>query len=145
MRLRRDWSRKNDNKPASRRLFLSDAKQSPGTPISAETLYRCFKVKPHPRKWHPHFGRHAYACFTVMHRLEHDARVAGRSFDALGADWIHSRGLFHIRTLQRHLGHLSESTTELYLRWLVTTAGIPEIAVSWHNFLSGEISEGASS
>jgi integrase len=144
MRLPRDWSRRNGNRTPSKSLFLSDARQSAGTPISAATVYRCFKLKPHPPKWHPHFGRHVYACFTVIHTLEAEASMSGRSLSEMGADWIQSRGLWCLQTLRSQLGHLSEDTTNLYLRWLTTHAGMARYAAGWHHFLAGDDSEGSS-
>jgi integrase len=139
MKLRRDWSRNNRNKVSSKRLFVSDSRQYPGAPISAQTLYMCFHdVAPHPRVWYPHFARHIFACYHVLNTLENEAKGLGRTLTEMGADWINSRGKWCLRTLQRQLGHQSDATTEVYLRWLVTAAGVAEIASGWHQFLSGE-------
>ncbi|MBO1905302.1 tyrosine-type recombinase/integrase [Microvirga sp. 3-52] len=142
MKLRMLWT-KRTRTPASHLLFLSDARDHEGTPISAETLYKCFRdVKPRPPRWHPHFGRHTYACFTVLYTLEHEAKAAGRT---MSADWVMMRGSWCMKTLQQQLGHLSETTTDLYLRWLVTAAGIAEVAQGWHEFLAGKTKSGAAS
>jgi integrase len=123
----------------SDRLFLSDARGHEGTPIQGHTLYRVFKgVAPRPLKWHPHFGRHTFACFYLLHALEADARSASRSYAELGPDWVQSRGQFWLDTLRRQLGHASEASTDLYLRWLATATGIAELAGGWHRFLSDD-------
>ncbi|SFL13042.1 Site-specific recombinase XerD [Mesorhizobium albiziae] len=127
----------------SNRVFLSDSRDHEGTPISPQTLYRCFKLRPHPIKWHPHFARHAFACFSILYTLEKEAQGAGRSLTEMGADWILGRGGWCLKTLSHQLGHLSKSTTDLYLRWLVTAAGVAEISAGWHAFLAGENVEGA--
>ena len=139
MKLRLLWSRKNEKKAPSERLFLSDSRERPGTPISAQSLYLCFHdVWPRPKKWHPHFGRHVYACSFLLNALEAEAKERKRTLREMGADWINSRGLWHLNTLRMQLGHLSESTTDLYLRWLVTAEGVADVTSDWHQFLSGE-------
>lgn len=134
------YSRRTGQK-ASNLLFISDSRGHEGIPISRATLYKLFTtVHPRPRKWHPHFGRHAYACFNTLHSLRSEAAAAGSTLEGMGVDWINSRGSFHLKMLQRNLGHLDEKTTELYLRWLATAAGVDETYASWHAFLdSGEL------
>lgn len=127
---------RDTKKTASERLFLSDAPGHEGTVIEHHTIYRCFyEVKPRPRKWSPHFARHAFACYFLLHALEGEAKTANASFRDLGADWVQSRGRFWLNMLRRQLGHVSQDTTDIYLRWLVTATGISEVAVSWHKFL----------
>lgn len=131
------WDKREHSAPSSR-LFLSDARDHEGTPISEARLYDCFhNVKPRPVKWNPHFGRHTYACFYVLYAIEYEAKSAGRALSKMGADWIVARGGWYFKTLRKQLGHLSEETTDLYLRWLVTASGLAEAAVGWHNFLAG--------
>lgn len=139
-RLRLAWAfHKREGRMASRQIFLSDAYGYEGIPISANTLYRCFsEVEPHPARWCPRFGRHAYACYYTLHALEAEARIAGRALSEMGADWITSRGRWWLNTLRRQLGHLDEQTTEIYLRWLITSCGLAEMASGWHHFLNSE-------
>ncbi|TXM95310.1 site-specific integrase [Methylobacterium sp. WL116] len=126
-------------KAASDRLFLSDARGHEGTVIEHHTVYRCFhEVKPRPRKWSPHFARHTFACFYLIHALESEAKAANATFKELGADWVQSRGRFWLDTLRRQLGHVSENTTDIYLRWLATATGITELANGWHAFLEAD-------
>lgn len=142
LRLRYLWQ-KREKSPPSPRLFLSDARDHEGTPVSDARLYDCFKnVEPRPAVWHTHFGRHAYACFYVLFALEHEAKAAGRNMAAMGADWISSRGSWYLKTLRKQLGHISESTTDTYLRWLVTAAGLSSAAAGWHTFLADGTSPG---
>ncbi|MCI5076395.1 site-specific integrase [Oricola sp.] len=136
LRLRYLWH-KRKKAPPSPRLFLSDARGHEGTPISKARLYDCFReVNPRPTGWHTHAGRHTYACFFVLYALEDEAASAGRALSSMGADWIVARGTWYLKTLQKQLGHLSEETTELYLRWLVTASGLSSAATGWHSFLS---------
>ena len=138
MRLRFLWHRRTGKQP-SRLLFLSDAKGHEGTPIADYTIYDCFhELKPASPKWHPHYGRHAYACYYVLHALDRETTAAGRTLSEMGVDWINARGQFWLRTLQHQLGHLSEQTTDTYLRWLVTTCGLADFANAWHEFLSAD-------
>ncbi|MER8911440.1 site-specific integrase [Mesorhizobium sp. M0854] len=131
---------KRTKRPPSPRVFLSDARDYEGTPISKARLYDCFHtVEPRPARWHTHFGRHTYACFYVLHALEHEATAAGRALSDMGADWVVARGVWYLKTLRKQLGHASEETTDLYLRWLVTASGLAEAAAGWHNFLAGAL------
>ncbi len=131
---------KRTKRPPSPRVFLSDARDFEGTPISKARLYDCFRtVEPRPARWHTHFGRHTYACFYVLHALEHEATAAGRALSDMGADWVVARGTWYLKTLRKQLGHASEETTDLYLRWLVTASGLAEAAAGWHNFLAGRL------
>ena len=140
MRLRWLW-RKRTGKSPDNLLFLSDSRDHEGTAISYQTLYRCFKLKPGPKKWHPHFGRHAYACFTVLYALEREAKIARRTVSEMGADWAVSRGGWILKSLKKQLGHLNEQTTEMYLEWLSTAVGLAGIASGWHNYLAGDATE----
>jgi integrase len=120
-------------------LFLSDSPGHRGTPLRAHTIYKCFaKVNPRPQHWSPHRGRHAFACFFVLHALETEARAEGSRLGEMTVDWVSDRSSFWLKTLQRQFGHVSEETTEIYLRWLVTAAGLTVMASGWHHFLSSD-------
>ena len=130
---------KRHNIHASARLFLSDARGYEGQPINGPAIYECFaKVEPRPNKWFPHFGRHTYACLTVLETLRNEATAAGSEIGRMGVDWINSRGQWILHSLQLQLGHLSDETTKIYLRWLSTSIGIGDVSVGWHNYLSME-------
>ena len=138
----RRYAKRHPDETASDRLFLSDARGHEGTVVEHHTVYRCFyEVKPRPRKWSPHFGRHTFACFYLLHALDNEAKAADATFKELGADWVQSRGKFWLDTLRRQLGHVSEDTTNIYLRWLATATGISDVAVSWHAFLEADDDE----
>ncbi|MBE1203686.1 site-specific integrase [Aminobacter carboxidus] len=135
LRLRYLWH-KRENSPPKSLVFLSDARHYEGTPVSEARLYDCFHtVEPRPARWTTHFGRHTYACFYVLYALEHEATAAGRALSDMGADWVVARGAWYLKTLRKQLGHVSEETTDLYLRWLVTASGLAEAAAGWHTFL----------
>jgi integrase len=136
LKLRYLWHKRTKRSPSTR-VFLSDARDHEGTPISKARLYDCFHtVEPRPARWHTHFGRHTYACFYMLHALEHEATAAGRALSDMGADWVAARGAWYLKTLRKQLGHVSEETTDLYLRWLVTASGLAAAAAGWHNFLA---------
>lgn len=123
------------------RLFLSDHPAAHGRPISAQTIYRCFsEVKPRPPRWSPHKGRHAYACFWILHALSIEADRRG-GLASMPADWVMNRGEFWLRALQRQFGHMASETTEEYLRWLVHTCGIAELVAGWDNYLDSDLDE----
>jgi integrase len=141
LRLLFRWSKRTRGR-SPEQLFVSDAPGHEGTPISASTLYLVFKkVRPRPAKWHPHFARHVYACLWTLRALTADASADGRTLRSLGVDWIYARGTMHLRLLRDQLGHLDERTTEMYLRWIATAAGLQQISESWHEMLSGEEDE----
>lgn len=121
-------------------LFVSDSPGHEGTPLSRASIYRCFKLKAPggPEKWYPHLGRHYFACNYVLDGLSRDAEIAGRTLPSMGPDWVTNRASFWIDTLRRQLGHVSETTTELYLRWIVTTYQLVPVAQGWGSFLDGE-------
>jgi integrase len=129
------------------RLFLSDRRNFEGIPLSAQTIYDCFhEVAPKPARWSPHFGRHTHACLFLLQMLEAEAKVLnantasecskGSRLGTMGPDWINSRGNYWMNILRRQLGHVSEETTETYLRWLVTATQTATLASGWHTYLS---------
>jgi integrase len=132
---------KREGLSRSERLFVSDSKGHEGTPISGPTLYRCFKKKVPggPETWFPHFGRHFFACTFILRGTSYDATLRGMTLASMGADWVHDRGNFWLKIVQRQLGHLSEQTTEIYLRWLVTSSQFAEIAAGYHSLLDSEV------
>ena|GEM_PF-3639520 len=129
---------KSGRRTRTRRLFLSDHPNAHGRPISEMTIYRIFKeVEPRPKLWSPHKGRHVFACFFVLNALELEARPYG-GLDAMGFGWVQNRGEFWLKILRDQFGHISKSTTEIYLRWLVSSCALAEMSSGWHRFLEGD-------
>lgn len=121
------------------RLFVSDSGEHSGTPLSAATLWKQFhEVEPRPEGWTTHKGRHAHACYLVLFALENEAKAAGKTLNSMGEHWIRDRGAHWLDLLRRQFGHVSTETTELYLRWIVTSAGLSQLAAGWHDFLNSE-------
>ena len=40
--------------------------------------------------------------------------------------------------LQRQFGHVDETTTQIYLKWLATAVGLAVMANGWHRFLADD-------
>ncbi|MBX9827480.1 MAG: site-specific integrase [Xanthobacteraceae bacterium] len=126
------------------KLFVSDSFGHQGIPLSAQTIYDCFhEVKPRPSGWSPHKGRHAFACFFVLHALETEALIDGRALNKMPVDWITNRGEWWLKVLQRQFGHSSPETTEVYLQWLVSATKLAVLASGWHRFLNSDDNTGA--
>ena len=122
---------KRTGRPKIKAALRVGQQKHEGTPISGPTLYRCFKKKVPGgpgNLFFPHFGRHFFACMFILRGTSYDARLRGMTLAGMGADWVHDRGNFWLKIVQRQLGHLSEQTTEIYLRWLVTSSQFAEIA-----------------
>ncbi|SNT59580.1 Site-specific recombinase XerD [Tardiphaga sp. OK246] len=119
-------------------LFLSDHQTAHGNPISAMTIYRAFtEVKPGPRVWTPHKGRHVFACFFILNALELEARPHG-GISVMGADWAMHRGQFWLTMLRDQLGHKTMTTVMTYLRWLITSCGIADLMTAYHSLLNDD-------
>uniref|UniRef100_Q07NR5 Phage integrase family protein n=1 Tax=Rhodopseudomonas palustris (strain BisA53) TaxID=316055 RepID=Q07NR5_RHOP5 len=121
------------------RLFVSDSGQHAGIPLSGPTIWKAFhEVEPRPEDWTPHKGRHAHACFLLIYALENEAKAAGMNMKLMGVDWIRDRGKHWLDLLRRQFGHVSSETTELYLRWIITSVGLAKMAAGWHEFLNSD-------
>lgn len=132
----RRYYKHNAGKRTSR-LFLSDHPDAHGQPLSAQTIYRTFTdVTPRPKGWSPHKGRHCFACFYVLNAITADAGPKG--LEAKGADWIWDRGAVWLAFLRKQFGHVSENTTQLYLRWLIQATSLADMAMGWHHFLEAD-------
>lgn len=120
-------------------LFVSDVAGFMGIPILRHTIGKCFaEVSPRPKVWSPHKGRHAFACFFILYALEAEARAHKSTPAGMGVNWVHSRGAEWLKMLQRQFGHVDETTTQIYLKWLVTALNLAETASGWHRFLAGD-------
>ena len=74
----------------------------------------------------------------MLYALENEAKAADKTVMAMGVDWIRDRGQHWLDLLRRQFGHVSTETTELYLRWIVTSVGLSQLAAGWHEFLNSE-------
>ncbi len=119
------------------RLFLSDAPGHEGTPLSQPQLYKCFKLDI-KFIWYPHLGRHYFACTSLLKGIQHDAKILGHAPRDMSPNWIRNRGEYWLDMQRRQLGHLSEATTELYLRWIITHHVLVNTFDEWNFFLDGE-------
>ena len=124
-----------DNGP----LWVSDSRGFEGTPLSQATIYYCFKISTPggPVVWYPHLARHDYACNYVLAGLRHDAAVSGNTLPSMRTEWVTDRTSFWIKMLRKRLGHVSESTTDLYLEWIAESYQLVEVADSYSDFLDG--------
>ncbi|MHC2234029.1 hypothetical protein [Bradyrhizobium diazoefficiens] len=129
----------NGREKRTDKLFVSDAGEHAGTPIRRHTIQRCFaNVLPRPKVWSPHKGRHAFACFFVLYALEAEARAHKSTVAGMGVNWVHNRGTEWLKMLQRQFGHVDETTTQIYLKWLATAVGLAVMANGWHRFLADD-------
>lgn len=75
--------------------------------------------------WSPHQGRHWWACTTLWSELQkhkHLESISGETAVALLESTVLSIIRLHI---QPQLGHASESTTLIYLRWVIDMIALP--------------------
>lgn len=105
-------------------LFL---RESDGERFSGKRLYDDWvSVQPPVDGWSPHQGRHWWACSMLWrefqrHELAH--RLGARE---TAAALLESTALSVIRLqIQPQLGHSNESTTMIYLRWVMDMLGVP--------------------
>jgi len=107
---------------ASVHLFLDDER---GTRVTGRQLYRAWVgvEPPTGTGWSPHRGRDWWACATLlleMARHEHLARSGLATATAL----LESTAMSIIRLqIQPQLGHSHDSTTMIYLQWVLNMVG----------------------
>jgi len=132
-----------ENHPGCRspiELFLS---QATGEPLSAAKLYEAW-VRSRPFKgWCPQLGRHYWACNTLIAHLEVEAQKIPQTLAALPGTWIHAWGETVISLIIKpQLGHADESTTRMYLTWLLGNLSITNHALNWYGFLDRRRDDG---
>ncbi|WP_261531278.1 site-specific integrase [Burkholderia multivorans] len=114
-------------------LFLREAD---GARFSGTDFYAVWTgVTPPTSKWSPHQGRHWWACSTLWRALkkheffwrEIERHKSTNLFsDETTAALIDSTALSIIRLqIQPQLGHASDSTTIVYLRWVIDMISVP--------------------
>lgn len=126
------FKKTNRGVPPPQKMFLSE---HIGTPLSKRTLQRAWKAgAPYP-EWSPHCGRHTWACLTLLHHMKIEAAkyqqlnsVPDHVFFEVGRSIIST-------VIKPQLGHASEETTEVYLRWAMQILRDAEYP-SWHDFLN---------
>jgi hypothetical protein len=96
-------------------LFLRD---DTGDRWSGKKFYDAWVAVPRvfADRWYPHAGRHWWACMTLwdeVMRLEAEGHTKENLLSII------------MTRIQPQLGHLSEDTTMLYLRWAMNQLGTP--------------------
>ncbi|WP_341022291.1 site-specific integrase [Brevundimonas diminuta] len=120
----------------SDRLFLSERT---GAPIQSGSFYRAWRTSeclPF-EGFSPHLGRHYFACTTLMRLIRQEQSLRG-SFDGVSpASSIEVARTLVSTYLRPVLGHMSVSTTELYLDWVADQLWTPSASGAWSSFLEG--------
>ncbi|MCW3698188.1 MULTISPECIES: site-specific integrase [Burkholderia cepacia complex] len=102
-------------------LFLDP---STGQRITAKALYRAWTGVPLPFDgWSPHRGRDWWACSILWQELQRHEQLIGHGLDVASA-LLESSAMSVIRLyIQPQLGHAHDSTTMIYLQWLIDRLG----------------------
>ncbi|MGO7586641.1 hypothetical protein ACC689_20755 [Rhizobium ruizarguesonis] len=125
-------------------LFLSDRDGYEGVPISYASLYLCFRPPVATfLPWYPHHGRHYWTCTFILNGLRRDAAAANVSLKNVTSSWVRGRLSYWIEIARRQLGHLSDETTELYMRWMMTQIELIGITDAYSDFLEGDNAQNA--
>lgn len=144
-----EFKKQNPGKPLPKQLFLSP---SSGDYYAGRTLIDFWSQrgwaeadKNMPFKgWSPHLGRHAWACYEVLHILQKELdliKIEEGLDDNYKPSFAKVQNLastlidMHIRPT---MGHCSAETTEIYLRWLQGQVGKNEYARKWTAYLDGD-------
>lgn len=96
--------------------------------------------------WSPHGGRHAWACYQVLEqlnteldRLKIDAALTGGAGHVPSVTWVNQMaGTLIDQFIRPVLGHVSEKTTERYLRWLRRQVEAEHYTKQWSHWLDGD-------
>ncbi|MBP2235287.1 integrase [Sinorhizobium kostiense] len=129
------WMKRNKGSPPPSRLFLGE---HDGTPISMDTLYRAWTLTPDVKidDWHPHTGRHYWACQTLLSALEQETSRAKATISEMPEAWVYEVGRYIIDTrIRPQLGHVDVETTLIYLRWITSLTVLADHYIDWHTFL----------
>ncbi|WP_169517146.1 tyrosine-type recombinase/integrase [Azohydromonas australica] len=99
------------------RLFLSEFN---GEPVTQDRFWEAWKKSgylPYP-EWHPHLGRHYWACSTLLKEAEAQREFVMKHGKHLPMDWITGiTASTLLMKVQPQLGHLDPETTQTYLKW----------------------------
>lgn len=104
-------------------LFL---RQRDGERFAGKELYDAWVSADLPiGGWSPHQGRHWWACSVLWRELKKHERIASLTGD-IAAALLESTAISIIRLhIQPQLGHAQDSTTMIYLQWVVDMLGTP--------------------
>lgn len=104
-------------------LFLRDDN---GRRFSGKDLYDAWVCVELPiAGWSPHKGRHWWACSVLLRELEKHKNIDRLSSETATA-LLESTALSIIRLhIQPQLGHAHDSTTMIYLRWVINLVSLP--------------------
>ncbi|WP_119306033.1 site-specific integrase [Cohaesibacter haloalkalitolerans] len=144
---------RNEGKSLPKELFLSP---STGRPYSHRRFLEIWaqeksknrrETMPFPG-WSIHLGRHAWACYEVLRRIDaelvlikEEVRFAGSDNHIPSSTTVNGMARDLIEQIIRPaMGHVSSETTERYLRWLRSQLGRNKYSRDWSNWLDGEIS-----
>lgn len=143
---------RNPGQPLPKQLFLSP---ETGTHYSYNRLHEIWTQRSARNRaktmpflgWSPHSGRHAWACYEVLERLESElAHIAENA--RLAGNGDHTPSFSLVDTMARNLvnqfirptmGHMSSETTERYLRWLQGQVGRNTHTRNWSAWLDGDV------
>ncbi|WP_152608502.1 tyrosine-type recombinase/integrase [Croceibacterium mercuriale] len=130
----RNFEQKNPGQPSPPQFFLDE---STGRPLSSQAIYRAWKTNSNNpvSKRSPHSGRHCFACYLLLDIIAAEAENLGLS---KGYPQSHLRTRVddvittHIRPV---LGHVSETTTERYLDWVIDQLWVVPARVNYSRHL----------
>lgn len=101
-------------------LFL---KPCNGLRFSGQAIYDAWCSVEHPPHWHPHMGRHFWACTTLWRKLISHQRFVQEFIkkevneEILGLININALSIIQLE-IQPQLRHVSQQTTLIYLKWV---------------------------
>lgn len=94
--------------------------------------------------WTPHCGRHAWACYRLLDLFDSEFAKLRIETGTIAPEqvprvsFVNSIGQSLISTeIKPFMGHVSQETTELYLRWVAGAFGSDQYVRDWSNFLDG--------
>ncbi len=165
IRMSREWLvRLNDYKRMTRKLALKVHKELyPGATLPKELFLSPCTGMPYSysrfrefwvqkgllnkclpfEAWSPHAGRHTWACYQLLERMEAELDVLRFEMKASrgeattpSIEWTTRIGETLIKLhVQPFLGHVNQETTDLYLRWLAGQVQSDRYVREWSHWL----------
>lgn len=104
-------------------LFISE---DDGARFTGKRLYDAWVSVELPTPgWSPHDGRHWWACSVLWRELQNNENIGQLSAETTAA-LLEATALSIIRLhIQPQLGHVEDSSTMLYVRWVVSMVSVP--------------------